>query len=77
MRSARCYVFCLYTERDREAADVLDLDKWEFYVLPTGRINRELGAQKRVSLGTIKRMANPVRYAQLKESVDFALAPDG
>lgn len=74
VRSAKCYVFCLYTETDREAANVLDLDKWEFHVLPTERINRELGTQKRVGLGTIKRMTDPVRYAQLKESVDLALA---
>ena len=74
VRSAKCYVFCLYTEKVREAADVLDLEKWEFYVLSTERINRELGTQKRVGLGRIQRMTGPVRYARLRESVDLALA---
>ena len=77
VRSAKCYVFCLYTERVREAADVLNLGKWEFYVLSTERINLELGSQKRVSLGTIKRMTDPMRYAQLREGVDLALAASG
>jgi hypothetical protein len=75
-RSAECYVFCLYTERVRESADVLDLNKWRFYVLSTKRINSELGMQKRVSLGTVKDMTDPVGYAQLKEHVDRALSAD-
>jgi hypothetical protein len=77
VRSAKCYVFCLYTETDREASDVLDLDQWEFYVLSTELINRELGTQKRVGLGRIKRMTDPVRYAQLMETVDLTLAASG
>ncbi len=73
-RSADCYVFCLYAETNREVADVLDLSKWEFYVLPTEHINRELGAQKRVGLGTIKSMTEPVGYERLKERVDRVLS---
>ena len=70
-------MFCLYTERVREAVDVLDLDKWEFYVLSTERIDRELGTQKRVGLSRIRRLTDPVRYAQLKGSVDSALSASG
>jgi len=74
VRSADCYVFCLYTEKDREMANVLDLGKWKFYVLSTKRINRELGAQKRVGLGTIKSMTEPEDYGRLKERVDRELS---
>jgi hypothetical protein len=73
VRSADCYVFCLYAETDRNRADVLDTSKWEFYVLPTERINRELGNQKSVGLNGIKSMTEAVDYSRLKKRVDRAL----
>jgi len=54
-------------------ADALDVSKWEFYVLSTERIYRELGTQKRVGLSKISRMTEPVGYGLLKERVDQAL----
>lgn len=72
-RWADCYVLCLYAERDRDVADALDVSKWEFYVLSTERIYRELGTQKRVGLSKISRMTEPVGYGLLKERVDQAL----
>jgi hypothetical protein len=72
-RWADCYVLCLYTERDRDVANALDVSRWEFYVLSTKRIYRELGTQKSVGLGKISRMTEPVGYGLLKERVDQAL----
>jgi hypothetical protein len=74
MRPADCYVFCLYAEKDRSRVNVLDTSKWEFYVLSTGRINRELGTQKSAGLNRIKSMTKSVGYAQLKEQVDWVLS---
>jgi hypothetical protein len=73
-RRASIYVFCLYAETDLNKANVLDVPAWEFYVLPTGRIDVELGAQKRVGLGTLRRMIDPVSYPALKKRVDEALS---
>ena len=72
-RWADCYVLCLYTERDRDVANVLDVSKWEFYVLSTERIYRELGTQKSAVLSTIRRLTEPVGFGLLKERVDQAL----
>lgn len=72
-RAADCYVFCVYTETERSRANVLEVDRWEFYVLPTERINRELGSQKTAALSTIRYMVGPVGYSQLKGSVDRVL----
>lgn len=33
------YVFCLFTEKDCTKANALDLNQWEFYVLPTYKLN--------------------------------------
>lgn len=74
MRPADCYVFCLYAEKDRSRVNVLDTSMWEFYILSTGRINRELGTQKSAGLNRITSMTKPVGYAQLKEQVDWVLS---
>jgi hypothetical protein len=74
VRSADCYVFCLYAETDRSRANVLDTSKWEFYVLSTERINHELRNQKSVGLNRIKSMTEPVDYSQLKEQIDRVLS---
>ncbi len=71
--SADCYVFCVYTETERSKANVLDMSQWEFYVVATERINRQLGAQKTAALSTIRTLAGPVGYARLKERIDSAL----
>ena len=74
VRSADCYMFCLYAETERSRANVLDVSKWEFYALPTGRINRELGNQKSVGLSRIQSMTDSVSYGQLKKRVDGVLS---
>ena len=68
-------MFCLYAETNRSRANVLDTSKWEFYVLPTERIDHELGTQKSVGLSRTKSMTEPVDYGhQLKERVDRVLS---
>jgi hypothetical protein len=75
-RAADCYVFCVYSEKRRSRANVLDVDRWEFYVVPTERINRQLSSQQRAALSTIEELTKPVGaigYAQLKYQVDSVL----
>jgi hypothetical protein len=52
------------------------VDMWEFYVVSTEQINRQLGPQKTAASSTIERLAEPVGYAcyaWIKERVDSAL----
>ena len=77
MRQADCYVFCLYAEKDRSRFNVLDASMWQFYVVSTERINREMGAQKSAGLSTIEAMAKPIQYARLKERVEEVLSGTG
>ncbi len=72
-RSADCYVFCLFSEQDRSAADVLDTNKWEFYILSTRRISAEFGNQKSVGLRRIQGMTQATDFQHIKDRVDLAL----
>lgn len=75
VRPAHCYVLCVYTEEeDRNPAKVLDPRRWEFYVLPTRIIDRELAAQRTVALSVVEALTDPVPYSRLRERVDEALA---
>jgi len=73
-RPADCYVFCVYCEKNtRHPAKVLDLEEWEFYVVPTTVISEQLSGQKTVVHNRIKSLTDPVRYSHLVERVDEAL----
>jgi hypothetical protein len=65
-RSADGYVFCLYPETDPAKVDVLDAGAWEFYVLSTEQIERELGNQKSIGLRGLRALCDPVRYSGLQ-----------
>jgi hypothetical protein len=72
-RYADCYVFCVYPETDPSKANILDVRAWEFYVIPTERINRELGDQKSIGIKRIQAMCKPVGYSDLKKCIDKVL----
>ena len=73
-RVADCYVFCVYAEKtDRRPASILDISRWEFYVVSTDLMNRMLGTQKSAALSTIEGLTDPVAYALLRERVDSVL----
>ncbi|GAA3381943.1 hypothetical protein [Cryptosporangium minutisporangium] len=55
-RQAEIYVFCLLHHCHKPTVDPLDTDQWTFYVLPTARLDAELGTQKRLSLNGLKRL---------------------
>jgi hypothetical protein len=72
-RSAHCYVFCCHPEQDRAKANVLDVQSWDFYVVPVGTLNGTLGHQKSVSLATVKKHGEHCKFENLKTAVDSAL----
>lgn len=72
-RSADCYVFCLYPEKDVAIADILNVPAWQFYVVPTAQINQVCGEQKSLTLKRLESFGGPVEYSQLKARIDQVL----
>ena len=56
MRRSDLYVFCAFTCKERSEADPLNLDQWEFYILPTFILNESCGDQKTISLPRLKEL---------------------
>ena len=73
IRSADCYIFCVYEEQDVQNADVLNLDQWSFVVVATEKLNEVFGNQKSVSLSRLQQFGQAVRYDQLKRAIDLVL----
>ncbi|HCT15242.1 hypothetical protein [Corynebacterium nuruki] len=77
-RQAQVYVFCVFTATDPETADPLDTRQWDFYVAPTAVIDRVLGTQKTVTLGSLLQRVGPERttFSGLADAVRRATAGD-
>lgn len=72
-RNSDCYVFCVYTDQDKTNYDILDISRWEFYIIPTKFLNKHYPEQKRISLSTIQKSFKPLRYNQIKSEIDNIL----
>lgn len=71
-RNSDIYVFCLYTALTKDGP-ILDLNLWEFYVLPTTVLNDKVPEQKSIGLSSLSKL-NPVRcdYSALREAIEGA-----
>ena len=58
------YIFCLHTCTDGERWDILDLQQWEFYLVPREKL-AALGLRT-IALGTLKRLAEPMTARRLR-----------
>lgn len=56
-RIADLYVFCLLKHKDKSTVNTLDTDQWEFYVVPTWRIDKERSGGKRIGLRPLRGLA--------------------
>lgn len=72
-RNNDVYVFTVYTAKDKKE-NILDLSWWEFYVLPTYQLeaNETLCNQKTISLKTVKKLCDSLRYDQLCDAIKDA-----
>jgi hypothetical protein len=65
------YVFCLNIGNTKETSYPLDLNNWEFYIVPTYVINEQCGDNKSISLGRIKSLGfEALKYNQIKGRID-------
>lgn len=70
-RRSEIYVFCLYSHTDRVTADPLVLDQWQFYIIPTQRINEIFPNRRTLTMaGLAKLEAKAHTYGEIKDEVD-------
>jgi hypothetical protein len=52
-RQADIYVFCLLHHKEKQTLDPLNVDQWEFYVLPVGILNEYFPTRQTISLANL------------------------
>ena len=69
--SSDVYVFCVLSHKDQSTINPLNLDQWEFYILPTRILDEKVPNQKTISLPSLQNL-NPdkVSFNQLKNTID-------
>lgn len=69
-RNCDLYVFCLFTAVTRDVS-LLDLDYWDFYVLPTSVLDEKVPNQKGIALSSLLKL-EPIKtdYAGLGEVIE-------
>ena len=76
MRNSDLYVFCVFTARTRDVS-ILDLDYWDFYVLPTSVLNEKVPEQKTITLSSLLKLEPAkVDFAGLPAAVESVRLPD-
>ena len=70
-RQSDVYVFCLNIGDDFLTSYPLELDNWEFYIIPTKDINMQCGDHKTISLSKVKKIANNnISFEDIKSEID-------
>lgn len=66
------YIFCLYASKNRNESP-LQLEQWEFYLLPTSVLDKQCGEQKSITLSSLLSLT-PVKttYEDLYDAVNIS-----
>src|SRR6185437_7501462 len=77
-RQADTYVFALLAHREKETIDPLNLDQWEFYVVPTSALETYTRSRHSITLKSLQQLCPaPVKFAQLKSAIEGTFATAG
>ena len=72
-RQADVYVFALLSHKDKLTIDPLDLNQWEFYVLPTSVLDNRKRSQHSITLPSLRKLCEkPFQYPELEQAVQKA-----
>lgn len=70
-------MFCLNSNMDIQNSNPLRVDDWEFYVIPTFKINQYCSDnpnQKKISMNVVRRLSDGgASFDRLRDAVDAAI----
>lgn len=71
-RHADVYVFCHLKHEDQETINPLKMEQWDFYVLPTFRLDNYERSQSSITINSLKRLTEQIKYNELKTVINKA-----
>ena len=64
-RHSDLYVFCVLTEKIKAEVNPLDIEQWEFYIMSTQLMDKELADSQSISLATVLKYSQRYTFKQL------------
>jgi len=74
-RHADVYVFALLAHREKATLDPLELDQWRFHVLATATLASRTRSQHSITLKSLEKLSDEVRFEGLKDAVANCSGP--
>jgi hypothetical protein len=72
-RQANVYVFAILAHREKPTINPLNLDQWEFWVLPTKALNDRKRSQHSITIRSLGKLCGQrVKYENLITAVSHA-----
>jgi hypothetical protein len=69
-RHADLYVFCLLKHKEQETIDPLKLEQWDFFVVPTYKLDNYTRSKSSITLNSLLRITDKISYIKLKDEID-------
>ncbi len=71
-RHADLYVFCHLKHKNQDTIDPLKMEQWDFYVLPTYRLDNYERSQSSITINSLRKLTEPKNYRELKTEIEKA-----
>jgi len=71
-RHADVYVFCHLKHQDQATIDPLQLEQWDFYVLPTVALDNYTRSKSSITLKSLGKLVTPCAYGDLRQAIATA-----
>lgn len=71
-RHANLYVFCHLKHKDQNTINPLKMEQWDFYVLPTYRLDNYKRSKSSITINSLKKLTEPQKYCELKNEITKA-----
>ena len=68
-RQSDVYVFSLLAQKYKTQVNPIDVDQWEFYIIPTTVINSEFDDRQSISLRQVKKYSKACKISQLADAI--------
>jgi hypothetical protein len=69
-RHSDIYVFALLAHKTKSTIDPMNVDQWQFYVLPTEEINKRKRSQHSITLKSLEQLRSAIPYDSLKRVIE-------
>ncbi len=68
-RHTDLYVFCHLKHKEQNTIDPLKMEQWDFYVIPTCRLDNYERSQSSITINSLKKLTEPQKYSYLKKEI--------